>query len=338
MKITRYIIGTILILAGIALFGLFIFGVYYKYIKPILNVPQALTLPDGTDAKVKNIINDVDGSIGYELLDHKLINTPAGKLKAERVRFSKNGKIKECYLSEPQVIETPTGKSKVKEVEFNESGKIRTCEFSDPQTIETPAGKFKVGSVSFYESGKIGGYGMCGEWGWRGCISTESLVIDTPAGKLKVKRADSIVFYESGNLYMCYRLSEPQAIETPAGKLKVKTVSFYESGKIRNCDLSESQIIDTPAGKLKVFGVYFSDSGKVCNLYLSEEKTINGKTYIKGTRIGWDPDMKFLGEMRYNCVKSEWVQRHVQTFPSPESDPAPDKKDDVKTAPPENIE
>ncbi|HPN85249.1 MAG TPA: hypothetical protein PK821_07945 [Victivallales bacterium] len=261
----------------------------------LINNLNALILPDGTDAVVKEFKSDKEGKI-YEakLVKPIDLDTPLGKMTfKETVTFHQNGKIKSGTFSKARTITTPAGSFKLESIRFHESGKIRECHLSSSIELETNLGKLKIRSISFYESEKIDLYTFA-----------QPQLVATPVGELKLL---NLSLHESEKIKDC-SLSKFQEFDTPIGKLKFRIISFSENGKISGGKLSEPRAIVSPEGELTIDGFILNENDKIHICYLAKTTIIQDDQYYKGDIVGFDEDDKFLGKMKQDEKSGKWLK------------------------------
>jgi|GEM_PF-4418340 len=106
----------------------------------------AVTLPNGVEAPVENVIKH------------------------------KNGSIKEAYLLEPREMETPIGSFIfLGLIFFDENGRLSGGDLANEVEITTPIGLMKTSFLSFHKNGKLDGI-RC----------TEGTKIKTPIGEVEL--------------------------------------------------------------------------------------------------------------------------------------------------------
>jgi len=278
-------------------------------------IVNAIPLPNGADAMVKNVEKYESGEIkSVSLIEPTSITTPLGKFlffeekndsygseRNSKVEFYENGNFKSGYLKEKTVIKTPVGKYAVQFISFYEDGKLEkfscpveydtkiqgsnfTRTAKDKTQIKTSIGLLPIaGIVELYPSNKI-----------KKVSFGKDIFPTISAGNFKgIEITEFVEFFENGNVSTIL-LSKPQTIKTNLGKVKAaNTLTLWDNGNIKDIELPEAQTFDTSIGYLSLVGISTYKSGKIEKCFLDDGRpnavlrnNVNNKSQEVSTKWG----------------------------------------------------
>jgi hypothetical protein len=185
-----------------------------------------------------------------------------------------NGAVKYCTLSEENILETEYGrlipqyrddherKSVSYSLCFYQNGNLEKVYLQEQTYIKTDLGILPAELVLFHENGKIRKIfplngRLTGFWSENHEYKlAEKIKIETPIGTINEKIM-SISFYDSGKIRnITFWPRERVEIQTPIGKETVRIgISFYESGALKSFEPAKATKIITPIGEIIAYDV-----------------------------------------------------------------------------------
>ena len=176
----------------------------------------AFVLPEGTDARINDIVMNDDGIVSKVYLSEPIeINTPVGKIEATgEILFSEEGKVTEFTPNKNGEIQTPIGiinYASGYRIKFYESGCISTITLSKETelTINGTAFLCKPSFMFLYEDWKPGAFSVI-----------KATPITLKCGNVICEKGSLVSFYDSGNI-LSLELAEPAEVNTVDGELKI---------------------------------------------------------------------------------------------------------------------
>lgn len=289
-------------------------------------IANAIQLPDGTDAVVKNVeIFDSGKMKSVFLVEPTSIKTPIGKF----LFFEEKHSIE---FGEIDIDKTDQVENNSK-VEFFENGNFKSGYLKEKTVISTPVGKYAVLFISFYEDGKLEKFSCPAEYNVKvkgsnftriaknppkiktniGLLPIGGIVELYPSSNIKrvtinneffytitagnfksIEITKSVEFFENGNISSMI-LNKPQIIKSNSGNVRASgKISLWENGNIKNVEFPEAITINTPSGYLNLNKLFYYETGELMGGLSMQTRKVGGE-YIMFSKEG-----KNLGIAEYD--------------------------------------
>lgn len=142
----------------------------------------------------------------------------------------------------------------------------------------------------------------------RGFINNKEIMLY--GRKVKIDDSRAISFYKNGNLASIY-LKGTNILDTPAGEFEViDYISYNKNGSVRLVNPKNAIFVVTLDGMIQTYCVEFYNNGNVKNAVLSEDMKIGTKEYKTHDVIGWDKSGNFIGKLKWDLTKEEFIPEH----------------------------
>ena len=206
----------------------------------------ALKLPDGSEARVKNIQLDENGILSAVLLSEPAeVTTSVGKVEAAGcILFNEKGKITEVTVNKNTIVDTPMGSLPIKGntvLKFYDSGCIKNAVLSNVTafSIKGTVYSAKADQISFHERWKV-----------NEMLLSKDIALQLPCGIIPLKADSKICFSPRGALNQV-TLGEPVLLETKIGSVKASGVLvLYDNGVIQEATADSAEMLQTLYGPI----------------------------------------------------------------------------------------
>ena len=240
----------------------------------------AIPLPEGTDARLKDITMEDDVITSVVLSEPTALNTPLGKVEATgRVEFYTNGIIKTLSVNKTDSLKTPIGTfkyTKYEEIDFYESGALKQITLAEPATITINKETYKINKGYFF---------LYDEWHPATFELVEEKKLTFDFGTVVLAKESFVMFYSDGSI-ASFNVNGPTEIKTSVGKITTQGhIILSPDSQIGFVDVYQTDGLDSKYGKLyPVSGtpIYFSLTGQISEFTSQDIMvcTIDGSTVM----------------------------------------------------------
>lgn len=279
----------------------------------------AVILPEGTDARINDIVVNDDNIITSVYLSEPTeINTFLGKIEATgEILFNDNGQVKEFTPNKNGTVETPIGTLNYKAlnvIKFFDFGCVASMTLSEVTklTVNNISYTCYPSFISFYDNWKPFGFKV-----------SQDIPISAKCGDIICAKNSTVMFYENGNIFSL-ELGAPAELKTTDGNFTaLKELILSNEGLPIVANVLKSYGLATSYGKIyPVEGsrITFHENGKVETIIPQDITVIQyeGTTFMTVAKktLGLDED----GIINEATIKGKKFKIYNWTFEFIEDD------------------